>query len=196
MKREDVGRFFSELSKRWTIPTEILLLGGAGALVMGGNRPTMDVDFEVHIRSRAASWEAFARVVAGVSEKTGIGAQYAESIDRWSQIALGDYRRHTLPVSRFGSLKVRVLQPEHWSIGKIARYWDQDIQDMIAVFSRRRPDPAAVARVWAQAIARSPKSTQLALVRRQALHFFRTFGGQIWGPSFRSETVESQFRKL
>ena len=193
LKPQDVERFFQELSLHWKRPTRVLLIGGAGALLMGGVRPTMDVDFEVQFLSRGGSWEPFEEAVRKVREGTGIGAQCAESIERWSELTLLDYRRHSRPVGRFGKIEVRVLEPEYWSIGKIGRYWDQDIQDMIAVFKRQKPDPLRLAQIWAQAIARSPKSTQLALVRRQTLHFFQTSGKEIWGNTLPLERINALF---
>ena len=65
---------------------------------------------------------------------------------------------------------------------------------MLAVFKRHKPNPVTLARLWAKAIASSPKSTQLNLVKRQALHFFRTFGKQIWGENLSLETIEALFR--
>lgn len=193
MKRQQVERFFQELSKRWKFQTRVLLLGGAEALVLGGTRPTLDVDFEVRFLSQKSSWEEFNKVAREASVHTGIGAQYAESVERWSQVTLLDYRRHTRLLGRFGTIEVRILDTEYWSIGKIARYWDQDIQDMLAVFQREKPDPLRVARVWAKAIAHSPRSTGLDLTKRQVLHFFRTFGKGIWGPSFDVKPIEKLF---
>jgi hypothetical protein len=193
LKPQDVKRFFQELSRQWRHPTRLLLIGGAGALLMGGARPTMDVDFEVQFLSTEGSWELFEEAVRKVTEETGIGAQCAESIERWSELTLLDYRRHSRRVGRFGAIEVRVLEPEYWSIGKIGRYWDQDIQDMIAVFKRQKPNPVRLAQIWARAISRSPKSTQLALVRRQALHFFRTSGTEIWGKTLPLEKVNTLF---
>lgn len=161
--------------------------------MLGGVRPTLDVDFEVRFRSAKATWEDFTAAVRGVTANTGIGAQYAESVERWSQLTLLDYRRHTRRVKRFGAIDVQVLEPAYWSIGKMGRYWDQDVQDMLAVFRRHKPDPLALARLWHRAIRRSPKSTQLALARRQALHFFGTFGRKIWGSSFSMEPIQRVF---
>lgn len=161
--------------------------------MLGGVRPTLDVDFEVRFRSAKATWEDFTAAVRGVTANTGIGAQYAESVERWSPLTLLDYRRHTRRVKRFGAIDVRVLEPAYWSIGKMGRYWDQDVQDMLAVFRRHKPDPLALARLWHRAIRRSPKSTQLALARRQALHFFGTFGRKIWGSSFSMEPIQRVF---
>lgn len=193
MRPRDLERFFQELARRWRHPTTILLIGGAGSLVLGGVRPTLDVDFEVRFHRGRASWEEFEAAVRGVTARTGLGAQYAESIERWSQITLLDYRRHTRRVTRVGGLDVRVLEPAYWSIGKMGRYWDQDVQDMLAVFRRQKPNPLALARLWQRAIRRSPKSTQLALARRQALHFFETFGRKIWGPSFSIAPIQRVF---
>ena len=195
MKRAQIDRFFHELSKKWKFNTRILLLGGAEALILGGTRPTLDVDFEVQFRARGASWEEFGGAVQEVSAKTGIGVQYAESVERWSQVTFLDYRRHTRPVKRFGTIEVRILQPVYWSIGKIARYWEQDIKDLVSVFHREKPDPLKLAEIWALALRRSPRSTQLALVRRQALHFFRTFGKRIWGSRYRPERIERLFHQ-
>ncbi len=194
MKREMVDRFFLEVSRYWKHPTQVFLLGGAGALILGGARPTLDVDFEVRFVSHApAPWDDFEEAVRKASLKTGLGAQYAESVERWSSLTLLDYRRHARRVGSFGAIEVRVLEPEYWSIGKMGRYWDQDIQDMRTVFRRQRPDPMRLSRIWSKAIAQSPKSTQLALARRQALHFFQTFGKEIWGDSFPSASVQRLF---
>ena len=194
MKKKDVDRFFSELSREWSHPTRILLIGGGEALLLGGARPTLDVDFEVKFLAAGLSWDEFVQAVQRVTARTGIGAQYSESIERWGELTLLDYRRHTRPVGVFGEVELRVLEPAYWSIGKMGRYWDQDIQDMIAVFKREKPDPRSVARVWARAIAQSPKSTQLMLSRRQALHFFKVFGKEIWGQAFSSEPIQKLFQ--
>lgn len=193
MNQRDLDRFFRTLSVRWRHPTTILLIGGAGSFLLGGARPTLDVDFEVRFHSGKATWEAFEAAMRDVTAQTGIGAQYAESVERWSQLTLLDYRRHTKRTGRFGAIDVHVLEPAYWSIGKMGRYWDQDIQDMVAVFQRHKPDPLALARLWHRAIMRSPKSTQLQLAKRQALHFFETFGTKIWGSSFSMEPIRRLF---
>lgn len=193
MKRQQVDQFFAELSKQWSHLTRILLVGGAGALVMGGVRPTLDVDFEVQFLSKQNSWDLFQEAVRAATQKVGIEAQYAESIERWSSVTLGDYRNHVERVGTYGKLEVCVLDPEYWSIGKMARYWDQDVQDMIAVFKRRKPDPMKLAQIWTDAIRHSPKSTQLMLAKKQALHFFKTFGEEIWGDSLSLERIQGLF---
>ena len=191
MQRKHLRQFFRALGEAWPHKTTVLVTGGAAALLLGGARPTDDVDFEVRFHTSGASWEAFTTAVQRVSESTKIGAQYAESIDRWTQITLLDYRSHAQRMGRFGAIEVRLLDPIYWSIGKVSRYEDRDIQDLIAVFRRHQPDPAAVARLWHRALRKSPKSTHLRLTLKQALHFFRTHGKRIWGPRFSLATVEA-----
>ncbi len=77
----------------------------------------------------------------GVGKKnlrTGIAAQYAEDIDRWSSIALMDYKKHVYLYQRFGSIEVCLMEPAYWAIGKLSRYLDQDIQDLAHVFKKTR----------------------------------------------------------
>ena len=62
MRIQDVDHFFRTLSHHWNRPLDILLLGGTAALLMGGNRPTMDIDFEFHI-TRKQMWGEFENAV-------------------------------------------------------------------------------------------------------------------------------------
>lgn len=193
LKPEDLNRFFDALARRWHHPTTVILVGGAASFVFGGVRPTQDIDFEVRLKDPTASWETFDAAVQAARDETAIHVQYSESVERWSQLAFLDYRKHTRPFKRFGALDVRVLDPLYWSIGKIGRYWDQDIKDLIAVFQRHHTDPVALATLWHEVLRRSPKSTQLASVRRQALHFFETHGPRIWGSALPLERIRTLF---
>ncbi len=76
------------------------------------------------------------------------------------------------------------MDPFYWSIGKITRFWDQDLQDLMEVFGNLKPDPLKVAALWQKALKKSPKSSTLFLVKRNALYFFETFGPKLWGRSF------------
>jgi hypothetical protein len=45
LTRADLGRFLSALSRRLPCPAALVLTGGGEALLLGGTRPTGDVDF-------------------------------------------------------------------------------------------------------------------------------------------------------
>jgi len=192
MRQKELFRFFEVLSKQWKKAADILLLGGAASLLMGGGRPTLDIDFEVVLTAKR-NWSDFEQAVQRTQQETGIAAQFSESVERWSQITLLDYRRHRKFVKTFGKLKVYLLESPYWSIGKISRYWDQDVMDMVAVFEKEQPDPYKLARLWQMAIQRSPRSTVLLSVKKHAHHFFKTFGRKIWGNNFEKERILSQF---
>ncbi|MFQ5681351.1 MAG: hypothetical protein ACE5GG_04810 [Candidatus Omnitrophota bacterium] len=198
MKAKDIDLFFASLSKKWPRRAKIRLLGGAGSLLMGGARPTLDIDFEVIFTRDLAEKDkqGFQAAVEKTKQETGIAAQFSEDIDRWSQISLLDYRRHASLYERFRNIWVYILNPEYWSIGKITRYWDQDIQDMFAVFKRMKTNPVSLLEVWAAAISKSPVSSQLLFVKRHIRHFFVTFGKEIWGKGYPRKEILSRIAKI
>ena len=179
LRLETIDLFFGTLAKEWPHATEILLIGGAVALIVGSNRTTEDIDFEAALGS-GSKWEDFQRAIEKIKEKLGIRVQFSESIERWSMISYLDYAKHRNPYKRYGKIKVAFLEPAYWSIGKVSRYLDQDIQDMVLVFSKEKTDPLRLARLWRKALNESPVSTQLFNVKKQMHHFFRTYGPKIW----------------
>lgn len=193
MKLPDIDNFFSELSKVYKSKAEIILTGGAAAAILGGVRPTLDIDFEVKL-ANPKEWETFQQAITATAKKTGIKAQFAEKIEQWSQVTLLDYNKYKLFYKKFNLINVWVLDPRHWSIGKITRYWDQDVQDILEVFKVTKPNAWEVAKIWKKALNKSPKSSALFLVKKQIEHFFRTHGQQIWGPDFNgAELVKKLF---
>lgn len=188
MKLKDIDNFFNGLSKSFKSKADIILIGGAAAAVLGGARPTLDVDFEARL-SNPDEWEIFQQAVNDSVKKSGVNAQFAEEIERWSEITLLDYRQHKKLYKKFGNITVWILDSKYWSIGKIARYWDQDVQDILAVFKIEKPDPRETLQIWKRALGRSPKSSSLFLVKKQIIHFFSTHGKQIWGHKFDSSEI-------
>jgi len=186
--------FCKTLSEEWPHPTEILLLGGAVGLVAGSNRPTRDIDFEVSFVSRHADWEGFESVIRRIKGKIGIDAQFSENVERWSMISFLDYSKHRRPFKRYGKINVFFLDPSYWSIGKVSRYWDQDIQDMIFVFSKYKVDPIRLARLWQKALKKSPRSDCLFSTKKQMHDFFKTYGQKIWGRSCPLEKILPLFK--
>lgn len=195
MRRKDIEGFFEVLARKWPSGTKVILTGGTASLLMGGKRPTLDIDFEVAFRSKRPGWAAFEKAVRETEKETGISAQFSEEIERWSQISYLDYRKHVRPFGKFGRIELCILEPVYWSIGKIARYWDQDIQDLICVFKKEGPEPVDIARLWLKALRKSPPSSALFTVRQNAIHFFKTFGRRIWGKHFAEEEILPLFTK-
>ena len=196
MSEQQVVRFFGTLAGHLDRSARILLTGaGAGAL-LGSVRPSQDVDFEIKLdRSDPAGWEELQQAVEATVAETGIRANYAEEIDRWGAITLMDYRRHALPYRRFGKLEVRLLDPVYWAIGKLGRYVQSDVQDMVAVLRKQRPSWRKAVAVWGRALRQSPRSEALTAFRKQTEGFLRAYGRKIWGRRFDPTTAIQLFHR-
>lgn len=200
MRSAEIDRFFRELAREFTNPCTVILTGAGAGAIYGRVRATMDLDFALEFtaprrRSPDNLWEAFEAGVSRVSAKTGIAAQYAEDIDRRSSITYLDYQRHTLAYKTFGSIEVRLMEPVYWAIGKMTRFLDPDIEDMIRVFKKNRVAQEEIAEVMGRALRESPRSTACDLFRRQVELFFRNFGRRVWGKAFDPENAILLFHK-
>lgn len=191
MNKKQIERYFQILGKIYSKKCKIILTGAAAGALYGRIRATMDIDFS----AEAADWENFSKAVEETSVRTGIAAQYAEDIDRWSSITLMDYKRHTFIYGRFGPVEVRLMEPSYWAIGKFSRYLDPDVGDLIKVFRKTGTPWQEAASVAGRALRKSPKSTACLLFRRQAEDFFKRFGKKIWGRDFNVEAAVTLFHK-
>jgi hypothetical protein len=156
----------------------------------------MDIDFAIELKNRSEpNWKQLESAIRKATDKTGIQATYAEDIDRWGMVTLLEYRNNTKLYKKYGKLTIWVLDPAYWSIGKMTRFIDPDIQDMIQVFRKKKIPPARLARVWGRALSESQRSTALARFRRQVESFFESYGTKIWGRSFNSTKAIQQFHR-
>ena len=196
MTRQQLNRFFNTLSKEYHGPVRVILTGAAAGSITGPLRPSLDVDFGVELPRRTASrWQALTEAIERTVRLTGIPAQYAEDIDRWGAISLLDYRTHATRYQRFGDVRVDVLDPAYWSIGKLTRYLDPDVFDLVKVFTRTRVPVLQVARLWGRALKISPRSTACTQFRAHVEHFLQTYGRRIWGAPFDSSHAIAVFRR-
>jgi len=185
MNPRQIDRFFQLLAREFARPATIIMTGAAAGSILGHIRPSRDIDFALILPRRSAqAWAAAERAIAQTERLTGIAVNYAEDIDRWSQITFLNYQRHSWFYRRFGTLQVRVMDPLHWSIGKVSRHLLLDERDLVAVLRQHRPPAARLVRLWATALRRSPRSPILTETRRRMEWFVRTHGRTIWGPRF------------
>ena len=196
MTERQIQRFFRILARELNRPARVIVTGAAAGSLWGSVRPSLDIDFAITLtRATREGQEALEATIARTVQLTGIQANYAQDIDRWGQISLLDYRRHTMPYRRFGTLEVRLLDPVYWSIGKISRYLDPDVQDLLVVLKRRRVPSRRLTQTWARALRASPPSPARAQFRAQAEHFLRTYGRDVWGRPFDAARAVRHFRR-
>jgi len=185
MTPRQIHQFLATLARELDAPGRVYITGAAAAALWGRARPSLDIDFGLELRTKSDGWWQRAEAaVTRTSRATGIPASAAEDIDRWGMITLLDYRRTSRLYRRFGGLEVRLLDPTQWAIGKITRYLDSDVDDVVAVFKRRKVAAAEAARVWGRALRASPPSTSQFQFRRNVERFLDARGRSIWGARF------------
>ena len=185
LNRRLINSFFKALSRELDLKARVVLTGAAAGNLMGDVRASSDIDFAINInRASPQAWEKVEAAISKAKELTGLTANYAQDIDRWGLISLMDYLKHTLPYQQFGLIKVDILAPAYWSIGKMTRYLSPDIRDMVRVFKRRKIAYPELARTWGAALRSSPRSTALFEFRKHVEDFLRLYGRFIWGKTF------------
>ncbi len=196
MTPRQIEKFFTGLSKELGCAATVYLTGAAAGALLGRVRPSLDIDFGLVLSGRSKrSWEDVALAVRRTSSIMAIAASVAADIDRWGMITLLDYKRSSTKMFQCGLLQVRVLAPLNWSIGKITRFIEPDIHDVVDVFRKRHITFKSAAALWGKALRASPSSTSQFLFRRNVEHFFTDRGKGIWGRRFDPEEAISAFHR-
>ena len=196
MNQKAIDRYFKELSKHFHHPCRILLTGAGAGVIMGHVRATMDVDFAVRFTSKKnVLWSEFEKAVSLAKQKTQISAQYAQDIDRWSAITYLDYERHTKKYRTFGPIKIEMLDPLYWAIGKLTRFLDSDIQDLVIEFKKQSVSWRKLAPLLGLALKKSPKSDACGQFKKQVEYFFYSSGPTIWKKNYDPSEALSLFHQ-
>lgn len=194
MKRSFIERFFRELDGEWGRPAEIILTGAAAGALLGHVRSSVDIDFE--IRTKKHTDVSLDEVIRKVSEKTGIPANYSEDISHWSMIDFLDYRKRSLPYKRIGKLRIKLMAPEYWTIGKMGRFVEPDIRDLVSVIKKRKLAARRLIQLWSRALRSSPLSLASKEFRDHVIDFLKNYGRSAWGKKFEAEKAVALFRRL
>ena len=196
MDIRQIDQFFKIIDTEFGQNAKVILTGAAAGTLWGSTRPSMDIDFAIEIKNKSeANWQQLESAIRKATENTGIQANYAEDIDRWGMVTLLDYKSNTKLYKKYEKLALMVLDPAYWSIGKMTRFIDPDIQDMNQVFRKKKISAAKLAEVWGKALKESPRSTTLIRFRRQVEIFFESYGTKIWGRTFDASKAIRQFHK-
>lgn len=201
MKIRDIDRFFLDLSRHVDFPVEVIITGGAAALLHGGRRVTRDIDFEAHVISPSSAmrrhrWRRLEIALREVARQTGITPQYTEDIDRWSAIAMPSHPLKKSMHKIFGQVRVYLLDPAFWAVGKLARYLPGDLQDLRVVLKKQNVEPKRASRLWGKALAQSPSSSAQIIFRRQVAHFFKAYAQSLWGKRTDPAELEGIFLRV
>lgn len=183
-----IDKFFNVLANELKEPAQAILTGAAAGTLLGGSRATRDLDFAIRSISNK-NWNALDEAVHRTVQQTKIQANYAEDIDRWGMISLLDYEKHATTYKKFASLRVLIMDPAYWAIGKLTRYYYPDARDLGLVFKKKKPPLNRTLRVWSNALKASPKSDALQKFIHHVSLFFNEHGKSTWGNRFDADAA-------
>ena len=129
LAREEVQDFVEKLSRNYTHPTKLYLLGGSALCFLGNPRRTVDIDCfieepneEVRVR------------IEEVANQLAIEVEVI-SFDKFIPLPENSEFRHQ-HIGKFGEIDVFVFDPFSIALSKLARGFDTDIQDVIFLLER------------------------------------------------------------
>jgi hypothetical protein len=199
MRTNIVDLFFFELDRRLAAPVSVILTGAAAGNLYGNVRASADIDFEIRSKRKAKEREYNEKLensISEVSSTLGIAANYSDDISRWSMIDYLDYRKTSIPYKKIGRVDIRLLAPEYWTIGKMTRFMEIDVDDVVKVIKKKRLRAAALVTLWARALRASPLSLTKGHFTRNVETFLKIRGKKLWGKSFDPDKMIAHFRKL
>ena len=195
MDKKQINRFFRVVAQGLDWPVKVILTGAAAGTLLGHIRPSLDIDFGIELIGKSKKgWQKVEEAIAQAQKVTGISVNYAQDIDRWGSISLLDYRKHVRPYHVFGKLQVNLLDPAYWTIGKMTRFLDSDIWDVVEVISKEGISSQKLVQLWGKALWTSPRSTASVQFRQHVEHFIRQHGKSIWGKRFNPELSVQLFQ--
>lgn len=198
MRKKQIHSFFTELDRQLKTPAEAIVTGAAAASLMGYLRPSQDIDFEIRFKEKKGRGRGASRLESAVrkaEKKAGVAANYSSDISHWSMIDYLNYRTRAIPYRVFGRLNVRVISPAHWTIGKLARFFEIDALDLRKVLKKKKLRPGPLIELWARVLRKSPLSLAKGDFRDHAIDFLKTYGKKVWGKDFDTERAVQQFKR-
>lgn len=189
MQKRQIDLFFRELDKALNLKGEIILLGASAGSLMGHIRPSFDIDFEIRMSGKVKNKREFEEKIMEASRKARVAVNFSEDVGHWSMISYLDYRKKALPYKKFGKLNVKLIAPEYWTIGKMARYYSLDEKDVAAIIRKKKLKPGPVVKLWKRALDSSDLSLELGQFKKHAEHFLKNYGRKLWGKNFRTERM-------
>lgn len=198
MQKNIVDLFFIELDRRLSSPASVILTGAAAGSIYGNVRHSVDIDFEIRLkRNRDQSQdEIFQGWISEVSSKLGIAANYSDDISHWSMINYLNYRKSSMPYKKIGQIDIRLMAPEYWTIGKMTRFLEIDVKDIVKVIKKKRLRARRLVSLWARALRASPLSLTKGQFSRNVEDFLNRHGKKLWGKTFDKQKAINDFRRL
>jgi len=194
MNKKKINEFFRRLDAKLNEPAVVILVGASAGSLMGHVRPSFDIDFEIRLKkSTPVKKTRLANVILKTAAETGVAVNFSENIGGGSMISYLDYRQTALRYKKFGKLDVKLIEPAYWTIGKMTRFLELDIQDMVKIIHKKKLKPTEMILVWAQAFRSSDLSLELGQFKEHVLFFLKQYSKRLWGQAMGSKNLEADF---
>lgn len=196
MNKRQISLFFKILDRELALKATIILTGASAGSLMGHLRPSLDIDFEIKLENRhAQAKQKLEQAIDKAAQVSGVAVHFSENIGGWSRINYLDYRKTAVSYQKMGKLNVKLIAPEYWTIGKMARFLELDIQDMLKIIGKKKLKPKALIHLWAKAVRSSDLSLELGQFCDHVIYFLRRYGKKLWGRQTDVPSLINQFKQ-
>ncbi len=177
--------FFKRLDQTLNSAAEVIVVGASAGALMGHIRPSFDIDFEIRLKGAGAiaARNKLEKAIDTAAQASGVAVNYSENVGGWSMISYLDYRRTAIFYQDVGKIKVKLIEPAYWTIGKMTRFLELDIQDMLKIIRRKKVPAGRLIKIWATAANASDFSLELGQFRDHVVCFLKHYARRLWGQS-------------
>ena len=141
--RNRIEAFLSALAREATIPTDVFLVGGTTAVLVGWRPSTIDIDLVMRPES-----DALLRAIPSLKERLQLNVELA-SPDQFIPVPPGWEDRSPV-VARIGKVTVRHYDLVAQALSKIERGHGRDLADVVAMVERALISAAEVRAMFSQ----------------------------------------------
>ena len=127
--RDRITAFLHALAQAALVKTEIFLVGGTSAVLVGWRESTIDIDLVMRPES-----DAMLRAIPALKERLHLNIEFAAP-DQFIPVPAGWERRSPI-VSRIGKVTVRHYDFAAQALAKIERGHSRDLADVRAMLDR------------------------------------------------------------
>lgn len=135
--RDRIERFLDALAREATTDTQVFLVGGTSAVLVGWRNATVDVDLVMRPES-----DALLRAIPALKERLNINVELA-SPDQFIPVPPG-WEERSPWVAQIGRLTIRHYDFVAQALSKIERGHTRDLADVQAMVARRLITPLQV----------------------------------------------------
>ena len=176
MNKRQIDLFFKTLDQKLAARANVILTGASAGSLMGHIRPSFDIDFEIRLQKKTPGLKAkLETAINQAAQIAGVAVNYSESIAGWSRINYLNYRKTAIPYKTIGKLRIQLIAPEYWTIGKMARFYELDIQDMLKIIKKKKLKADTLIHIWVKAIRSSDLSLELGQFRDHVVYFLKHY---------------------